>query len=198
MGIINDGRSKGPAMGVNDNFRGLVNAITEQESEAAALLGDGYNINTDYISYTTGTSGAVYVLNNEDEDFFVDSIIVGTKEPVGGTLDDIIVITMIKNATTGTLISTATAIAIKENRNFGSSKTATNLIAYMGADGETVTDGTTAAVISQKGTGRSVTPIGWIVPKAKSFSLTLGVTLSAGSIPIYVAVVGHFLDPKRL
>ena len=48
--------------------------------------------------------------------------------------------TIIKNPSTGTLISGASAVAINSNINFGSSNTLSS-ITYKGAEGSTVTDG---------------------------------------------------------
>ena len=137
VGIYNAG--KGPIVGarVNSEERLEVESVTRTTIQNAGQIGDAYNINTgDIASLANGTSGLIYFKNGEAKDFAVDAIAVGIGDASGNGIHTV---TVVKNPTTGTLISNATAVDMNQNRNFGSSRTLADSLAYKGADTYTLT-----------------------------------------------------------
>ena len=110
-----------------------------------------------------------------------------------GTFADSPIITVVRNPTTGTLISNATAAPIVENRNFGSSSTLTALT-YKGVDGATVTDGDDALIFVVNGQGRLAATLDLVIPKGSSLAIKVDPNLTSGATTAYAALVG-FLNP---
>jgi len=187
MSVIKDGQGKGYGMGVNSEHRALVHSVTETESEHATEFGKGYNINTGNITLSAAT-GCLYFKNNETEDFVLDAIAVGMGS---GTLSDSAEITVILNPTTGTLISTATAVDMNGNKNGGSANTLSASLAYKGASGATITDGAQFALLYQTAASREFYKLGIIIPNGKSVAIKIDPKLSSGTMKAYVAFVSH-------
>ena len=127
---------------VNSDGKLEVAAITREEDAQATLEGDSYNVNTGIIDLTDAVDTPVlYLKNNETRGLHVKAIAVGIEYDTSGSTAEIEKVTIIRNPTTGTIItSTPTNVDIKVNRNFGS----TNILtadAYKGATGHTMTNG---------------------------------------------------------
>ena len=125
--IIEDGSGKSFKAKVDENLRLHTQSVTETEAQHAAEVGEAFNINTGTINFTADGT-LLYFKNDEDTDFVVESIAVGV-----GTMTetDPVKITVVRNPTAGDLITDATAVDMKQNRNFGSSialKTTTCLL----------------------------------------------------------------------
>ena len=129
--------------------------------------------------------------NQEDEDLFIDAIAVGL---TNGTESDIQKITVIRNPTAGTIVSSARTADMVINRNFGSAKQLDDSLAYKGADGETFTDGTDTALFFQSDNGRLFAPVSLILPKSTSIGIEIDTNLSSGSIGVYAALICHQLE----
>ena len=96
-------------------------AISEGLSIASAKDGENYNINTGSITLTSATESAVlYMKNNETKNFIIEDIIVILGTSTGGTGD--LAISLVRNPTTGTIITNAVNVDIVANRNFGSNR----------------------------------------------------------------------------
>ncbi len=141
--ILEDGTGSGSKAKVNNHNQLYVEAVTRTEiSEVSQGEGEAYVVATGFISVTTtaGYSGLLYIKNTDSEgrDMFIEHIrLCGT---FSGAMDaNDVQCKVIKNPSTGTLISGASA-AYSENANFGSANTFHGL-AYKGADSTTVTDG---------------------------------------------------------
>lgn len=191
MSIINDGTGKGNKAKVSGN-RLFVHGITEDESIHATEDGDSYNINTGTIGLTSTTaSGVLYVKNNEDRDFTIRAIAVGISS--AGTTTDMSTITLIRNPSTGTLISGATNVDMNQNKNFGSTKTLT-VDAYKGAEGNTVTNGDDIAQFFTPAGSRLFANIDFIIPKGNSIAITIDTNTSSGTTNVYAAVIGYLKE----
>jgi hypothetical protein len=193
--IISDGTasSVGNKAKVSDN-RLFTHAISETEAAHSAEIGDAYNINTGTIGLTSTTaSGVLYLKNNENQDLFIEAFAAGIGS--AGTTTDVATITMIRNPTTGTLISDATAVDINQNRNFGSSKTLT-ADAYKGAEGKTVTNGDNIVQFYVGAGARLFAPIDLILTKGDSIAITIDTNTSTGTTNIYSALVVHLKDSE--
>lgn len=189
MTIIKDGTGTGKTARIDNTNKMDVHSVTYTEAVEAAENGDAYNINTGTIALTTSTaSGVIYLKNNEDRDLVIDSIEVGIGS--AGTVTDSSIVTLIRNPTTGTLISNANAVDMNENRNFGSSKT---LIAdvYKGAEGNTVTDGDNFAQFYVGAGSRLFAPTDLIIPKGSSIAITIDTNTSSGTTNVYAVFICH-------
>ena len=186
---INDGTGAGNSAKVDTNKRLHTQAVIETEALHAAEVGDAYNINTGPISLTAAGT-LLYVKNNEDQDLVIEAIAIGFGT---GTVSDIGEITVERNPDSGDLISDASAVAMNQNRNFGSSKTLTADV-FKGKSGGTSTGGDDIILLYQGVSGRLFASIGLVIPKGSSISITCDPKLSSGTIKAYCAIVCHLKD----
>lgn len=171
--IIQDGRGTGNTAKVDSEGRIWADAVSTLKEETQNKSGLAYNINTGTITLTNASTanGVLYLKNNEDANLVLSNVIYILGNSTGGTGD--IYIDIIRNPTTGTLISGATAVDVNSNKNFGSARTL-NVLAYKGATGTTVTDGSTfVKTILNTGAQRIVGVLGGgvILPKGASVAI---------------------------
>jgi len=186
---LKDG-SSGNIARVDDKKRLRTKAVTESESLDATHGSRAYNINTGTISLTSSTvSGILYFKNNENESFILEALAVGVGG--AGTTTESSVITLIRNPTTGTLISGASAVAMNQNRNFGTSNTLSDSLAYKGVEGSTVTDGDAIAQFFQGAGGRLFAGINFELQKGNSLAITIDTNTSSGTTIVYAALIGY-------
>lgn len=191
---IKDGTGKGYQLKVGSDNRAQVRAVVEPEVIHNAESGNAYNFNTGLISIT-GDATLMYLKNNSDNQFILTGIALGSFE--GITHSDDPYITLVRNPTGGDLISDATAISMNQNRNFGSSKTATVDI-YKGKVGGTITGGNDIAILQSTPGGRSFYTIDFILPKGSSIAVKLTANVSSGSANMYCALIGYFKDDQDI
>jgi len=141
--IIQDGTGKSYATKVDIDGRLHVDSITTDREAYSSQKGYSFNINTGLITLTNAATdnGVLYVKNNEDYNLVITNLFYQTGASTGGSGN--IIVSLYRNPTTGTLISGASAVEININRNFGSSRTL-SVLAYKGATGNTITDGSKA------------------------------------------------------
>ena len=190
MARIEDGKGSGKDAQVDDQNRLRTHAVTESESLHASEEGNAYNINTGLISIT-GDATLMYYKNTGEKDFVVEAIALGSFE--GITHSDDPYITLVRNPTSGDLISDATAVSMNQNRNFGSSNTL-NGVAYKGKVSGTVTGGNDIAILQATPAGRSFYSINFIIPKGNSIGIKLTANVSSGSANWYCALIGFEKD----
>ena len=138
--VIKDGYT-GDTAKVDSKNRLHTFATIESGGTEAAIEGDLYNVNTETIVLTSANASAlVYMKNVDTVPWIYNRVFYNAGPSTGGTGD--FLAEVIRNPTTGTLISAGTAFT-PTNLNFGSSKEllATTL---KGAEGSTVTDGIVA------------------------------------------------------
>ena len=140
MAIIQDAAT-GKTARVNLDNSLSVHSVSIPETQHATDLGDSYNINSGLVTLTTaGESGILYFKNNEDRNVHIDGLVMILGPSTNGVVTDTTRIRVYGDPTTGTLISTALAADIVQNRNIGTtSALAANV--YKGAEGNTITDG---------------------------------------------------------
>lgn len=187
---ILDGKGTGNKARVASDNRLQVRSISEPEIIHNGELGNAYNFNTGNISLGADAT-LIYFKNNANDNFILESIILAIDS--GITYTTFPYITAVRNPTGGDLITDATAISMNQNRNFGSSKTAT-VDVYKGKASGTLTGGDNIALFQVSQTGRSVYPVNFILPKGSSIGITLDLNASSGSANIYCALVGYFKD----
>ena len=141
--IIQDGTGKSYGAKVDIDGRLHVDSIGTDREAYSSQLGNSFNLNTGRITLTNASTenAVMYVRNNENFPLVLTNFFYQTGASTGGSGN--IFVEIIRNPTTGTIVSGATAGDINVNRNFGSSKTL-DVIFYKGATGLTFTDGSTA------------------------------------------------------
>jgi len=188
--IIKDGTGNGFSAEVDEDKDLHTKATTETRALDRTHSGKSYNINTGTIALTSSTaSGVLYFKNNESSNFIVEAIAVGVGS--AGTTTEMSTITLIRNPTTGTLISGASAVSMNQNRNFANPASLSDSLSYKGAEGNTVTDGDAIAQFFQGAGGRLFAGIGFELQKGNSLAITIDTNTSSGTTNVYAALIGY-------
>lgn len=193
--IIESGTGSCNRAEVDNSYRLRVRSITEPESDHASELGYRYNINTGVVTLTgLGTTSAVlYFKNNEIYDFILEALIYNLDDSVSGT--DAAQIDVYFNPTGGTIVSGATDVDMNANLNLGSSKTL-SVLAYKGAEGNTLTGGTQAVQSLIQPGSRAFIDLGKvIIPQGKSIGMTVTTPTLNSSLPLNIAMAGFLAHP---
>lgn len=138
--ILTDGTGSGFQAGVTNTHRLLVDSDSHDAIITAATDGKAFNLSTGLVTLTTASvSGLFYLKNNEIPNLIFSEILFQMNASTGGA-GGIGLWEIIRNPTGGTLISTATALSVRQNFNFGSTATL-SVDAFKGAEGATITGG---------------------------------------------------------
>lgn len=191
MSTVTNGRNGNVA--TVDNSGRLHNfSVTRTASEQSTIDASAYNINTGLITLTTaGESGMIYYKHGESVEFDITSIVVIMGPSTGGATTDTTRVRVYKNPTTGTLISGATAVDINSNRHFSSADTLSESLAYKGAEGNTITDGSIHIDSLASPGNRIPFPISETLAKGNSIAVSLEPNDSNTSMKCMLAIVGH-------
>jgi len=192
MSTVDDGTGDGLSAKVSQNKNLHVFAVIETEHEAAIDIGQGFNLNTGTISLTAGTESiCAYMKNTQDNVYVIDAIAVGQGN--AATQTEMSTIKIYRNPTS---VDFSTAGDQNGNMNFGSNLEFTGLW-YKGTEGSTQTGGTAIAqFFSAEGT-RLYATIPMEIPTGSSIAIGIDPNISSGTMPVYVALIGHFKDPKE-
>ena len=189
-----DGTGSGNSAKVDKNKSLHTYTVSQTETQQGTDKGNSWNISTGNVTIS-GASGLLYLRNDEDVDFIIDSIAVGLG---AGTVSDIPEITLIKGVSTGTLVSAADVAPIVQNRNFGSSKILKSTThVYKGVDGSTITNGSDVALFYQGASSRLFASVDFDLTRGTSAAIKIDPKLSSGTIKCYVAIIGHLKDPDN-
>jgi len=192
---IRDGTGGGYVAKVDSSNRLHTNAVTLNEQEEALKIGDAYNINTGIITLTNDSDTPIlYVKNNNGSAMHIKTIAVGVGATTGGS--GINTITVIRNPTAGTIISGATNVDINSNRNYASSNTLSDVLAYKGATGNTMTDGDDHIIFFQGNNGRLFAGIEEYIPKGTSMGIKFNPGSGNTSVDVYCALILH-VEPSE-
>jgi len=189
--MILDGTGTGKLAKVDNENRLRTYSIVQSSLEHSVDEGNGYFIHTGVITLTDAAETPIlYLKSNETRDLIIDSLFIGLGTSTNGTATVQATITVVKNATAGTIVSGATAVDINSNRNFGSNK-ALSADAYKGATGNTMTDGSDHIIMYQE----DFTQIEYNLTEELTPGSSIGVKLtpptSNTSLPCYAAIVCH-------
>lgn len=122
-------------------------SISRSQLEFAILDGRGFNVSTGGITLTTdGESAVGYFKYTGKKAIVIKEILVILGASTGGS--GVGTITLLKNPTTGTIITNAVNVSAVGNRDFSSS-TLLLADAYKGAEGDTFTNGDNFAITSR-------------------------------------------------
>ena len=190
MAILQDAAT-GKTAKVNQDNTLSTHSITISEAEHATDLGQSYNINSGLITLTSAAeSGILYFKNNEDIAVHIDSIIVILGPSTGGAATDTTRVRVYSDPTTGTLISGASAADSVENRNVGTTSALASL-AYKGATGNTITDGTVLIESLVSPGNRAPIIIDLTIPKGKAIAISYEPNDSNTSMKCMAAFACH-------
>lgn len=190
MFILKSGESGNTAK-VDDQNRVQAYSISQTESTAKALTGDGYNINTGTITLTSANpSSLLYLQNTDTVDWIVRRVFYNMSVSTGGSGD--MLAEVVANPTGGTLISGGTDFE-PANFNFGSVK---QLVSECkrGAEGSTLTGGIQDAVstlIPAAGTRILISFDSVILKPGSSLGVTITPPAGNTSLKIQVGVNVH-------
>lgn len=175
-------------------------ALNVSETIDATDKGDSYNVNTGDISgITSQNSAIIYLKNNDNRDMFIEAVALGVgptaADPADGGAN--VRFTLLKNASTGTLISDANTSGLMiENRNFGSSKTLTATVYKASGDAKTLTDGTSVNEYFLSPGNRVYSDVFYTVPKNQTISVIVspqGVNMTCyAAFVIYYPNIDNF------
>jgi len=194
--ILEDGTGKSFKVKVDANNRLHTQSVTTPQNDQANTKGNAYNINTGIITLTNDTATPViYLKNNEDLNYHLQFIAVALGPTTGGD-SSMTQIKLIKNPTTGTIISGATAVDIISNRNFGSSGEL-NVDCYKGATNLTFTDGDDYLLYFLQDDNRLFASTDTVIPNSKTVGVTIQPPAGNTSMELYVAFVGYLLDTEN-
>lgn len=186
---LSDGTGRGYEAKVDSNNRLVTYSITQTEVIDAAKDGDAFNINTGLITGIASDSALIYFYNGEDRNFVIETLIIGSFDGITHSNDPYII--LYSNITGGDIISDASAVTMNANRNFGSTRSLAESLAYKGKNGGTMTGGTEVAYVQLVGGSRSSVPLNFILPKGSSIGIKLIANVSSGSASYYAAIVGY-------
>ena len=192
---LRDGTGDGSLARINSDNQLITRATTEVAEVAANRKGNAYNLNTGIVSLTDAAETPLfYMKNNENNDFIITAVVIGVWASDGDGLD--MTATFIRNPTTGTIItSTPTDVSINSNRNYGSANTLSADV-YVGATGDTMTNGEDHILVRITEESRSFIAINEILPKGASFGVKILPPTSNTAMNCYVAIIGYLEDPK--
>lgn len=183
---ILDGTGGGTSAKVDKDNRLHTYSVSESTEQALAQQGRSFNFNTGNISLTTANESAVaYFKNNGDNDVHVTSIGYLLGNSTGGSGD--LEAHVLRNPTTGTIVSNAADVPVLVNKNFGSTNQLT-ANAYKGAEGNTLTDGSDAYYSLIPGAARAyiINTGDLVIPKGQSIGVTITPQSSNTSMNVQV------------
>ena len=184
---IEDGTGNGNRARVDSDKRLHVNSVSRTQLEQAVLLGQAYNVSTGSMTLTSANESAVgYFKYNGNDPLIIKEILVilGDSNGTGSGL-----IKLIKNPTAGTIISNAVNVSAAINRDFGSANVL-DANAYKGAEGDTITGGTTFAITSRNENAQVVTFDAAPIKLRKGNSIAVTYTPPSGNTSQSVVVAG--------
>jgi len=186
---IKDGTGKANTAKVDDEFRLYTHAVSVSAASHRSDHGDYFNFNTGIISLSDGSESAVMYLKYTGSKVFKLSTVILGAGTMGGTVSDSIYLTMVRNPTTGTIISDETPVSIISNLNYASQKFLSADV-YRGGQGKTLTDGDDSALFFGSGNQRLAAPLDFTMPQGTSVGINVQLNASSGG-NIYVVLNGY-------
>ena len=176
---IENGVGNGYRAKVDSTFRLHTDAVSRSEREQAVLLGNCFNISTGPVTLTSANASAVFYMCYEGEvPFVIEEILVILGGTTGGAGDALIEI--LKNPSTGTIVSNAVAVNTNTNRDFSSSNVLSGSF-YKGTEADTITNGDTFAKTTRNSFGTVVAFDGAPIVLRKGNSIAIKYTPPAGN-----------------
>jgi hypothetical protein len=144
--ILEDGAGGSHKAEVDSKNRLSTKSVSKSSSEQAIIEGRGFNVSTGLITLTSDSeSGVGYFKYNGDGLLIIKEILVILGDSTGGS--GVGRVEIIRNPSGGTVIDNAVDVSTAANRNFASA-VLLNGDAYKGAEGNTLTGGTSFVSLS--------------------------------------------------
>lgn len=186
---IQDGAGNKFKLKITNLNRALVQAVTISEEDSAITRGEGYQIASGPISFTSATpTGILYVKNNDDRDFVLDRCVLILGSAIGSSADQDWAFQVLRNPTAGTTVTNELAAGVS-NSNHGSPNLP-DADTFKGLEGYTLTDGTGATQPIKQSIDRIILPLGRRLPKGTSIGFKI--TPPTGVTSAKALVVLHF------
>lgn len=186
--VISDGTGKGNNLKVDSKNRAMTYSVSQSSNEAASKDGDAYNIHTGNI-VISGLSAMIYVKNNETRDLFIENIVVALGTATVSELPEVMTY---KTITGGDIVTDATQVQMKSNRNYGSPN-AIVADTFKGKDGGTIV-GEQVGLYHMSAGSRLVANVNKVLPKGATIAIEVDPKLSSGTMKAYVVLVCHLKD----
>lgn len=188
--IIEDGRGSGSRAKVDIKGNLHTDSTTFSRGERASYEGEAFNVNTGTITLTSASKSAVfYMKNNQEYPMVIDTVFYLIGNSTGGVGD--MLISIIRNPTTGTIVSGAVNCEMHGvNRNFGSSNTVETSLIYKGAEANTLTNGVKfiESIFNQSPTRAAIAVGAIIIPKGSSIAVEITPATGNTSLNIQVGL----------
>jgi hypothetical protein len=150
---IKDGTGTGNRAKVDSKKRLLTESQTTTKFENEVLLGNAYNVNTEFMTITTDVSHSLLYIKNEELSILtLDAWFIGTDLGTNGA--NLGLLEVYYNPTGGTIISGGTALTLV-NR-LGGSSNVSSITALKGGEGFTATGLTTPVLYQTQSVGSRV------------------------------------------
>ena len=189
--LIKDGSGGGYLAKVTAGNRLTTESVTVKAENDAIRIGDGWQIASGPVSFTSATQSAIlYVKNSDAKALILDRAVLVLGTAAGGS-GDWTIQTLRNPEASGTLVSNAVAAGVS-NSNHGSSKIP-DAEAFRGVEGDTVDlagAGTGAPLPIQQASNRTVFPLGRRLEIGSSIAWRL--TPPAGTTAATAVLVTHF------
>lgn len=168
---LKDGTGKDYVAKVTNENKLATKAVTESELHHAIDLGNGWNMESGYLTLTSANaSGVLYLKNTSTKIMHVDLYVILTKASTGGAGGEVLV-EVLRNPTGGTVISDASD-ANPVNMNFSSSKTPSGVY-YKGGEGKTFTGHDNAFVSKTTDDTRLLLGVLTVLPQGSALGVRL-------------------------
>lgn len=191
--VVKDGTGTATSAKVRSDNRLTTVSIMETEIHHAIELGDGWNLESGYLTLTSDSASDVLYLKNTGSGLMhIDLYVVLAKASTGGSGD--LLVEILRNPNGGTVISDATA-ANPVNMNFSSSRNPSGLY-YKGGDGKTLTGHDNAIVSKTTADNRLLLGILTVMPQGASVGIRI--TPPAGNTSMAVNAVVEFYETSEL
>lgn len=185
--LICDGKGRGLVAQVTANNRLAVDSVAIRGEEDAIRAGQGWQIASGPVSFTSSTASAILYLQNTGElDLVLDRAVLVLGTATGGVGDW--TFQTLRNPTVGTIIDNAVVAGIS-NSNHGNGQVP-QALTFKGVQGDTLTDGSGAPLPIQQPQNRTVFPLGRRLPTGSSIGWKL--TPPPSTTAATAVLVTHF------
>ena len=174
--LIKDGSGAGYLCKVTQNQRIAAEAIVISGEDDSIRVGEGWQITSAPVAFTSSTTSAIlYIKNTDSRNFVLDRAVLILGSATGALAGEDWTFRVIRNPEeTGTIITNAVPAGIS-NSNHGSGLTPSGLL-YRGVQGDTVDLaglGGGAPLPIQQASNRTVYPLGRQLPTGTSIAFQL-------------------------
>jgi hypothetical protein len=187
---IQDGTGTKLKLKINAENRAEVQAIILDQEDDAISKGEGYQIASGQVTFTSNSASVIlYVKNNANEDFILDRAVLVLGSSSGSLDYEDWTFQVLRNPqASGSIISNSVSAGIS-NSNHGSANTP-DADCYRGVEGDTIFGGTGAPLPIQKTQNRTIFPLGRRLPKGSSIAFKL--TPPTSNLSAKAVLVTHF------